>query len=204
MFLNSFILSWTDDRTKVLLHCCLRREESLVFVGSEINLYYYIFFNYETFSSLSVLDFRQGDRYLYDHLDMNGFSEEQLLNVTFEACDAAGRGRLSSLLKLTGRCSRQNSENFTLINRRSSCLDCGAVFTGHDRPQWCTGQTDCPEAHAGPRGPRSACRPKRVSHHHEEVDCSVQPGLVRHGYTWKMHVFLHNECVHFITFPSKP
>lgn len=56
----------------------------------------------ETFSLHSALDFRQGGRYLYDHLDMNGFSEEELLNVTFEACDAAGRGRLSSLLKLTG------------------------------------------------------------------------------------------------------
>lgn len=60
------------------------------------------------FSPLSVLDFRLGDRYLCDHHDMNGFSEEELLNITFEACDAAGRGRLfffffRSLLKLTRR-----------------------------------------------------------------------------------------------------
>ncbi|KAF5891984.1 protein MRVI1-like, partial [Clarias magur] len=37
---------------------------------------------------------RLGDRYLCDHLDMNGFSEEELLNITFEACDAAGQGEV--------------------------------------------------------------------------------------------------------------
>lgn len=54
-------------------------------------------FSNNTFPPLSVLDVRLGDRYLCDHLDMNGFSEEELLNITFEACDAAGRGRLPSL-----------------------------------------------------------------------------------------------------------
>ncbi|XP_053368678.1 protein KASH5-like [Clarias gariepinus] len=37
---------------------------------------------------------RLGDRFLCDHLDMNGFSEEELLNITFEACDAAGQGEV--------------------------------------------------------------------------------------------------------------
>ncbi|KAF4082839.1 hypothetical protein AMELA_G00132940 [Ameiurus melas] len=48
------------------------------------------------FSQLSSDDenFRLGDRYLCDHHDMNGFSEEELLNVTFEACDTAGRGEV--------------------------------------------------------------------------------------------------------------
>ncbi|XP_017333355.1 uncharacterized protein mrvi1 isoform X2 [Ictalurus punctatus] len=39
-------------------------------------------------------NFRLGDRYICDHHDMNGFSEEELLNITFEACDAAGRGEV--------------------------------------------------------------------------------------------------------------
>ncbi|XP_053094256.1 uncharacterized protein mrvi1 isoform X2 [Pangasianodon hypophthalmus] len=39
-------------------------------------------------------NFRLSDRYLCDHLDMNGFSEEELLNITFEACDAAGQGEV--------------------------------------------------------------------------------------------------------------
>ncbi|TTD32921.1 Lymphoid-restricted membrane protein [Bagarius yarrelli] len=36
-------------------------------------------------------NFRPCDRYL---CDMSGFSEEELLNITFEACDAAGRGEV--------------------------------------------------------------------------------------------------------------
>ncbi|XP_047666194.1 uncharacterized protein mrvi1 isoform X3 [Tachysurus fulvidraco] len=39
-------------------------------------------------------NFRLCDRYLREHLDMNGFSEEELLNITFETCDAAGRGEV--------------------------------------------------------------------------------------------------------------
>ncbi|XP_058256541.1 uncharacterized protein mrvi1 isoform X1 [Hemibagrus wyckioides] len=39
-------------------------------------------------------NFRLCDRYLREHLDTNGFSEEELLNITFEACDAAGRGEV--------------------------------------------------------------------------------------------------------------
>ncbi|KAK3533720.1 hypothetical protein QTP70_024318, partial [Hemibagrus guttatus] len=38
--------------------------------------------------------FRLCDRYLHEYLDTNGFSEEEILNITFEACDAAGRGEV--------------------------------------------------------------------------------------------------------------
>ncbi|KAK3561835.1 hypothetical protein QTP86_017057 [Hemibagrus guttatus] len=39
-------------------------------------------------------NFRLCDRYLHEYLDTNGFSEEEILNITFEACDAAGRGEV--------------------------------------------------------------------------------------------------------------
>ncbi|MCJ8737454.1 hypothetical protein PDJAM_G00024170 [Pangasius djambal] len=59
-------------------------------------------------------NFRLSDRYLCDHLDMNGFSEEELLNITFEACDAAGRGEVLAstvvqfLQAMTGHSSGQD------------------------------------------------------------------------------------------------
>ncbi len=44
-----------------------------------------------------ALDFTSENRTLCDCADTNGFSEEELLNITFEACDATGRGTVSSL-----------------------------------------------------------------------------------------------------------
>ncbi|XP_046713391.1 uncharacterized protein mrvi1 isoform X3 [Silurus meridionalis] len=58
-------------------------------------------------------NFSLSDRYLCDPLDMNGFSEEELLNITFEECDASGQGEVLAstvvqfLQAMTGHSSAQ-------------------------------------------------------------------------------------------------
>lgn len=114
-------------------------------------------------------------------LDMNGFSEEELLNITFEACDTAGQGRVSSFSVESdeaGVCRGQASQ-ISPANRRGPGLHRGAVPAGHDGPESGPGQADHPAEHAGPRGPG---RPRQQGHlpqHHEGVDRSVQPRQVR-------------------------
>lgn len=44
-----------------------------------------------------ALDFTSENRTLCDCADTNGFSEEELLHITFEACDTTGKGTVSSL-----------------------------------------------------------------------------------------------------------
>ncbi|XP_042582815.1 inositol 1,4,5-triphosphate receptor associated 2-like [Cyprinus carpio] len=63
-------------------------------------------------------DFTSENRTLCDCADTNGFSEEELLNITFEACDTTGKGevRASTVVQYLQSMTLQSSGQDKLTN----------------------------------------------------------------------------------------
>lgn len=83
------------------------------------------------------LDFNSDSTTLCDSADTNGFSEEDLLDITFEACDVTGKGTVYSFS--TKGAIESMRAHLSLAYRRSSCLHCGAVPPVYDAPKFWPG-----------------------------------------------------------------
>lgn len=129
-------------------------------VTSEVFIYHYkkkYYRHLQAFLCFCDLDFRSDSRTLCDSADTNGFSEEDLLNITFEACDVTGKGTGFSFSTKGANKSTFSKVHLSRAYRRSPGLHCGAVSPVHDAPKYRSGQAEQFTAHAGPGESGSAC-----------------------------------------------